>query len=680
MADLNLRDYQLEVVQRAVARENVIIWLPTGGGKTRAAVYVAKHHLKTTPNAKVAVLVNKVHLVDQHYSNEFRDPLRAYQVSPISGDSEEKNFFGCVVKDSDVVICTAQILQNALTNMEEGKHADLTDFTLLIIDECHHTNKDHTYNKIMAQYVKSKMKGERRLPQILGLTASPGTGGGRTIENAVKHVLEICANLDSIIVSTENYKPELIKVVPKPVKRYDIVVQRPQDPFADHLKDMMKMIHDFMSADELISFRLFGTQEYEQDVMQLRKLGEMTENRLLSQCGIHLRKYNDALFINDTVRTVDALRFLEDFYDSKEGFALDGVDTYLAGLFEANRRELKLLVDTGIENPKLVRLAEALLEQFRGPSRCTKCIIFSKTRQGTHYLWDWVKTNPRLMDADIKPAPLVGAGTGETHMTQNKQKDTITMFRQNKYNLLISTSVAEEGLDIPECNMVVRYGLLTNEIAQQQARGRARAEDSVYSVVATAGSREVRREKTNEYLEELTGEAVTRVQRMERDDRRTYQRRIAELQKAAVIERAMAAHSMDRARHRYTAAQVQLSCRQCFTVVASGSDISIIENSHHVIINSDFKDHYTTGGTVVMERAFEDWEPGRKIFCRRCKKDWGMEIKFKKVAILPCIAITSFSIKTPQDTLTPKKWKNVPFPVEEFDFLKYMESLDIDLD
>lgn len=60
MADLGLREYQLEVVQRAARRENIIIWLPTGGGKTRAAVFVAKRHLDTTPNAKVAVLVNKV--------------------------------------------------------------------------------------------------------------------------------------------------------------------------------------------------------------------------------------------------------------------------------------------------------------------------------------------------------------------------------------------------------------------------------------------------------------------------------------------------------------------------------------------------------------------------------------------------------------------------------------------
>lgn len=61
MADFGLYVYQEEVVERALRRENIIIWMPTGGGKTRAAVYVAKRHLETTPKAKVVVLVNKVH-------------------------------------------------------------------------------------------------------------------------------------------------------------------------------------------------------------------------------------------------------------------------------------------------------------------------------------------------------------------------------------------------------------------------------------------------------------------------------------------------------------------------------------------------------------------------------------------------------------------------------------------
>lgn len=61
MADFGLYEYQEEVVEQALQGENIIIWLPTGGGKTRAAVYVAKRHLETTRNAKVVVLVNKVH-------------------------------------------------------------------------------------------------------------------------------------------------------------------------------------------------------------------------------------------------------------------------------------------------------------------------------------------------------------------------------------------------------------------------------------------------------------------------------------------------------------------------------------------------------------------------------------------------------------------------------------------
>lgn len=60
MQEISLRPYQQEVVQTALRGKNSIIWLPTGGGKTRAAVYVAKRHLETHPNAKVAVLVNKV--------------------------------------------------------------------------------------------------------------------------------------------------------------------------------------------------------------------------------------------------------------------------------------------------------------------------------------------------------------------------------------------------------------------------------------------------------------------------------------------------------------------------------------------------------------------------------------------------------------------------------------------
>jgi ERCC4-related helicase len=74
--------------------------------------------------------------------------------------------------------------------------------------------------------------------------------------------------------------------------------------------------------------------------------------------------------------------------------------------------------------------------------------------------------------------------------------------------------VAEEGLDIQECNLVVRYGLLTNEIAQQQAMGRARANDSVYAVVAQRGSKEVVREFVNDNRVKSMTEAIAEIQKM----------------------------------------------------------------------------------------------------------------------------------------------------------------------
>lgn len=53
---------------------------------------------------------------------------------------------------------------------------------------------------------------------------------------------------------------------------------------------------------------------------------------------------------------------------------------------------------------------------------------------------------------------------------QNEQREVIDKFRGGSVNLLIATTVAEEGLDIKECNIVIRYGLVTNEIAMLQVR------------------------------------------------------------------------------------------------------------------------------------------------------------------------------------------------------------------
>ena len=59
-------------------------------------------------------------------------------------------------------------------------------------------------------------------------------------------------------------------------------------------------------------------------------------------------------------------------------------------------------------------------------------------------------------------------------MTQNEQERVIKRFKTGEKNLLLATTVAEEGLDISDCNYVIRYDMMGNEISSVQSRGRVR--------------------------------------------------------------------------------------------------------------------------------------------------------------------------------------------------------------
>ncbi|NXT58556.1 DHX58 helicase, partial [Pluvianellus socialis] len=656
-----------DAVAPALRGRNSIVWLPTGAGKTRAAVHVCRQHLERRRGRRVAVLVNKVHLVEQHAKKEFSVLQKDFRVTAVSGDSSHKSCFAFVVKQSDVVICTAQILQNALLSEEEDARVELMDFSLLVIDECHHTHKEAVYNKIMLKYLQLKLSGQQDLPQVLGLTASPGTGGATSFEKAVEHILQICANLDTEEITSAPELQHLQHHVPQPRKQYDLCQERAQDPFAERLKKVMERIHQYMEVPSLPQD--FGTQVYEQRIVELEKRAAETFSRKTRVCALHLRKYNDALLINDTVRMTDAFQCLQQFY-AAERDTKDPTEQFLTATFEENRTSLQALArDQHYENPRLVKLEEILREHFQRPGT-SHGIVFTKTRQSAHSLLSWLQDTAALCGQHIKAAVLTGAGySNQTrHMTQSEQQDVIKLFRSGALNLLFSTSVAEEGLDIPECNIVVRYGLMTNEIAMVQARGRARAENSVYSVLAKANSREVSRELLNEDLVELMERAIRAVQAM---PEREYRLKIRELQRVAVASWLMKDARISERRRLHDPDAVYLYCVNCNTAVCRGSDIRTVEGMHHVNINPNFGLYYrVSSGKLEFPRTFKDWEPGCRIVCGECSQDWGMEMIYRQVK-LPILCIRNFVVETPAEKKRYKKWSAVTFLVKEFDYLEY---------
>ncbi|XP_012403721.1 probable ATP-dependent RNA helicase DHX58 isoform X1 [Sarcophilus harrisii] len=667
---MELRPYQWEVILPALEGKNIIMWLPTGTGKTRAAAYVARRHLGMVDKAKVAVLVNKVHLVTQH-KKEFSQMLGPkWNIVTMSGDGGFRAGFGYLARSNDLVICTAELFRLALISTEKEEQVDLSAFSLLIVDECHHTQKDSVYNVILSYYLERKLQGSKNLPQILGLTASPGTGGASTLEGAKNHILQLCANLDICrIMSPQKYYEQLEELSPQPCKRYDLSQERSLDPFGDLLKKLMDKIQDKLKMPQL--GRDFGSQRYEQQVVELSKAAA-EQGRLQQRVfALHLRKYNDALLIHGTVRAVDALTSLRKFY-AEERVRKVGVlpaEGWLLQLFEEHQEALALLAsDTHSENPKLEDLEQILEEQFSAPGP-SRGIVFTQTRQSAHALLLWLQERPTLRQLGIKAQVLTGAGHNSqiTHMTQTEQLEVIQRFRAGTVNLLVATSVAEEGLDIPQCNVVVRYGLLTNEISMMQARGRARASQSVYSFVASQGSRELRRERTNEGLEALMKQAVTAIQRMEEDE---YKAKILTLQLEALRQRkAQAAKRMDQ-RSEFQADTVRLLCTNCAEPVGYGSDLRKVEGTHHVNVNPNFIFYYKTSlKPVTIDRTFKDWQPGGAISCKKCGEAWGLEMIYKSVK-LPVLKIRSLVLETPQGRRKVNQWSKVPFQVADLDYLR----------
>lgn len=62
----------------------------------------------------------------------------------------------------------------------------------------------------------------------------------------------------------------------------------------------------------------------------------------------------------------------------------------------------------------------------------------------------------------------------EAESEHRKQEEVLKKFRMHECNLLVATSVLEEGIDIPKCNLVIRFDQPLNYNSYVQSKGRAK--------------------------------------------------------------------------------------------------------------------------------------------------------------------------------------------------------------
>ncbi|MFW9895735.1 MAG: DEAD/DEAH box helicase [Candidatus Thorarchaeota archaeon] len=472
------REYQ-ETIFINCLKCNCLVVIPTGLGKTIIALMLAVQRLTELPNSKVIFLAPTKPLVDQHYksfTNLTLLSLDSLQVFTGATPPEKRKSLWFQTK---VAFMTPQVLQNDLIS---GLYT-IKDVSLLIFDECHRAVGDYAYCFIAKKYMESGSSH-----QILGLTASPGSTQEKI--NEIKENLFI----DHIEIRTDkdiDVKPYIQKVDNQWIK-----IQLPEDfkKVQKILEDKLKNIYKWLKERDLLnSFDI--NRITRKDLLKLNNV----INRRISSSTDENEKYTmfnakklqaNAIRISHMLELFETqgVQALKDYLDKnlrkiKENTA----NKSLKELFAENEIKMVMknvgeLISKGVVHPKLEKLKDLLTFQFQ-ENQDSRVLVFSHFRDSVNNIVNYFKEDEIIRAHKFVGQAHKGVDKGLTQKTQIK---LLEEFKEGIYNTLIGTSVAEEGLDIAECDLVIFYDVVPSAIRSIQRRGRTgrKKEGKVYILMA----------------------------------------------------------------------------------------------------------------------------------------------------------------------------------------------------
>jgi endoribonuclease Dicer len=363
----------------------------------------------------------------------------------------QKSTWTSLFEKNMVVVCTAAVLQQCMMH----SFIKMAEINILIFDEAHHAKSNHPYALIMKDYYVYEPDVTKR-PRIFGMTASPVDANTDVLDAATR--LENLLHCRIATASEETLNRNNISRPQEEVAKYPTLQPSFETPFYQEVKARygdVKGFEKFFRNSKRIGSELgrwaadkywsFAFSEEESRKRENRK--ELQHNK--ENNGQNVEKLNGQ---------IERLQRASAF-----------VQQYEFGQPEPTLADL---------SSKVLKLKEWLDEYF-GRTDEARCIVFVEQRQTARLL---VLIFQELGGANLHPDVLVGnsSRSGEMNITLKSQVLTVQKFRQGKLNCLFSTSVAEEGLDIPQCNLVVRFDLYRSMIGYVQSRGRARHKNSMY--------------------------------------------------------------------------------------------------------------------------------------------------------------------------------------------------------
>ncbi len=441
---LKLRPYQANIVKSISHYGSTLVVLPTGLGKTVIAFRVIWEALKK--GKKALFLAPTKPLVEQHYKNftQLFPEVRCALVTGEQNPKERQKAYGV-----DVIFATPQTVWN---DLKEGL---VLKPGVVIFDEAHRAVGNYAYVHIAKSLPTSTIR--------IGLTASPG--------GKKERIQEVLGNLG--IENVEIRTPSSPDVAPyvKPIEMRWITTQL--SPTQQKMQSLLKDLSRSLASD-------LAHMGIRVPLNQKRKLLEMQKELTALQPPY---KFQVLLPYFMLVLAQHALELLE----TQGIYALK---TFLKELEEKQGRSAK----TFLKRPEVVKLKEmleycqeehpklkALLELCQKLSG-KKIIVFTQYRVQVERIAEMLKAS------GIKAEIFLGKKKG---FSQKKQREVIERFKRDEFDVLVSSSIGEEGLDIPGVDAVIFYEPVPSEIRAIQRRGRAgRFEKGEVYVLITKSTRD----------------------------------------------------------------------------------------------------------------------------------------------------------------------------------------------
>ncbi len=471
------RKYQISIAEEA-KKGSLMVVLPTGLGKTTVALLVI---VKRLAKGKILFLAPTRPLVEQH--SAFLKEVLTLDASLI------QTFTGTVLADrrdklwdaAKIVVSTPQIIENDLLSTR----IDLSSVSLIIFDECHRAVGNYSYI-----YIAEKYAEQAKEPLVLGITASPGSDKEK--------IKEICTSLDVKRVESRteydhDVAPYVFKKdfewrgidVPVEIKKQKRVLDEVLEERIDELQKLgfiRKKRGRDISKTELLKLRMlieaqlarqkhadfYKALSLQAEVMKIKHAIELIETQ-----GIFaVRRYFDRLRTEALSKggSKAAKRLLK---DKKFVEAMFAVASYEG------------------EHPKLNATIEILREEIRvNPD--TRIIVFTNYRDTAEMIISALHGLNSEKEG-IRAVKFIGQASKaeDKGLKQKEQVEIINKFKEGVFNVLIATSVAEEGLDIPATDLVLFYEPIPSAIRSIQRKGRtARKKVGKVIVLIAKGTRD----------------------------------------------------------------------------------------------------------------------------------------------------------------------------------------------